>query len=109
MTGLKKINSYGEVADFQPSLLDQARARASSMHKRTGSNVSLSKRIPRGRGHSRHGSNASASSFNLSTAAVVEVGGSLTEPTDAGGLTQEDIDQSYSKADRGFRSIWSTR
>ena len=52
---LVRVTSYGEFSDFQPSLLDQARARASSMHKRTPS-------LPRSGRHSRQNSNASASS-----------------------------------------------
>lgn len=139
VVGLKKITSFGEVAKFQPSLLEQARARASSMHKRTGSgsmhrrtgsesmhrrtgsNASLS-RFPRSRGHSRQNSNASVSSNNIFSAAVSgDVGGSLvspsnvsphvafSEPTAAGDLSQEDVDLSYSKAATGFRSPWTTQ
>jgi hypothetical protein len=139
VVGLKKITSFGEVAKFQPSLLEQARARASSMHKRTGSgsmhrrtgsesmhrrtgsNASLS-RFPCSRGHSRQNSNASVSSNNIFSAAVSgDVGGSLvspsnvsphvafSEPTAAGDLSQEDVDLSYSKAATGFRSPWTTQ
>jgi hypothetical protein len=48
---LRKIETYGEVVDFQPSLMDQARARASSLHKRVPSHSR-----PSTRGHSRNSS-----------------------------------------------------
>jgi hypothetical protein len=50
---LVQVTSFGEFPDLQPSLMDQARARASSMHQRANSGSLL-----RGR-HSREGSNAS--------------------------------------------------
>ena len=145
--GLKMITSFGEVASFQPSLMDQARARASSMHRRTASNSASSSMhrrtgstasssmhrrtgstssrggMPRSRGHSRQNSNASVSSANVFSAAMSgDVGGSLVsvasnvshhegfaEPTAAGDLSQEDVDQSYSTATTGFRSPWTTQ
>jgi len=118
--GLKKIASYGEVADFQPSLLDQARARASSVHRRTGSSSSLTKRIPRGR-HSRTSSNVSMSSASaLAVFTDLPPGGSASSVVSAGsygaegsmpvdtGISLDDIERTYSERTAGLnKSIWS--
>jgi hypothetical protein len=49
---MMRVTSFGEVSDHQPSLTEQARLRASSMHRRVPS-------LPRGGRHSRRNSDAS--------------------------------------------------
>ena len=78
---LMRVNSYGEVSDFQPSLMNQARARASSVTR-------IARPGPSGR-HSRSGSNASA---NMVMAAMARQ--SMNEAT--GALTEDDLEREFS-------------
>ena len=79
---LMRVNSYGEMSDFQPSLMNQARARASSVTRlaRPGG--------PSGR-HSRSSSNASANMAAMARQSMNEA---------AGALTQDDLEREFSNA-----------
>ena len=76
-----RVNSYGEVQDFQPSLMNQARSRASSVSR-------ISRPGPSGR-HSRSGSNASANMALMARQSMNEANGSLT---------QDDLEREFSNA-----------
>jgi len=78
---LMRVNSYGEVQDFQPSLMNQARSRASSVSR-------ISRPGPSGR-HSRSGSNASANMALMARQSMNEANGSLT---------QDDLEREFSNA-----------
>lgn len=57
---LNRITSYGEITNFQPSLIDQARGRASSLHRRLPSQ-------PRTPSHSRVGSQGSIGNVSIAS------------------------------------------
>ena len=79
---LVHVTSFGELSEFQPSLIDQARRRASSMHTRNPS-------LPRIGRHSRQNSNASAVSGVSATALTMVY-------TDASGaLSSDDVERSF--------------
>lgn len=78
---LMRVNSYGEVSDFQPSLMNQARARASSVTR-------VARPGPSGR-HSRSSSNASANMAAMARQSMNEA---------AGALTQDDLEREFSNA-----------
>ena len=80
-----RVNSYGEVQDFQPSLMNQARARASSVTR-------ISRPGPSGR-HSRSGSKASANMALLARQSLSETVGSLT---------QDDLEREFTNAIHSF-------
>ena len=82
---LMRVNSYGEVQDFQPSLMNQARARASSVTR-------ISRPGPSGR-HSRSGSNASANMALMARQSLNEA---------AGNLTQDDLEREFTNAIHSF-------
>lgn len=89
---LMRVSSFGEVTDYQPSLMNQARKRASSV-SRPG--------LPKSSG--RHSRKNSESSMAFGGAAL---GSEL-----AGALTQEDLEKSFSHMmnDRTFQTAMDGR
>ena len=83
---LQQVSSYGEISDFQPSIMNQARTRASSVTR-------ISRPGPSGR-HSRSGSNASASMIRQNM-------GAISVGEDAGGLSQDDLERSFNAMMQG--------
>jgi hypothetical protein len=84
---LVRINSFGEVQDHQPSLLDQARLRSAtsdvvSRHRRIPSGTSSARRSPR---HSRKNSESSSMSAS----------GPPSLSKESGTLSIEDIEQTF--------------
>lgn len=75
---LMRVTSFGEIADFQPSLMNQARKRASS--------VTRPPSLPKASG-GRHSRKNSESSLNY---------GSVLMGDAAGALTQDDVERSFS-------------
>jgi hypothetical protein len=87
---LVRINSFGEVQDHQPSLLDQARLRSAtsdvvSRHRRIPSGTSSARRSPR---HSRKNSESS----NMSAS------GPPSLSKESGTLSIDDIEQTFQSA-----------
>jgi H+/Cl- antiporter ClcA len=103
---LVRINSFGEVQDHQPSLLDQARLRSAtsdvvSRHRRIPSLTSSARPSPR---HSRKNSESS----NMS------VSGPPSISKESGTLSIDDIEQTFKSAayepvavNRATRSPWT--
>jgi hypothetical protein len=135
---LVQVTSFGEFPDLQPSLMDQARARASSMHKRTSSanlsrgrhsressNASIhsasallglsgddGERRPRSARHSRQNSNASSSSSSAFFGAYGDASGALSsdemESAFSAAVNQLGRSQQTPPSGKG-RSSWSFR
>jgi len=87
-TGMARISSFGEVQEFQPSLMDQARRRASSVNRLPVPPPGQ----PRGR-HSRQGSNASGTMLG-----AVHQRGGMSPVEAAGALSAEDLERGFSAA-----------
>eukprot|EP00978_Attheya_sp_CCMP212_P042712 scaffold265118_cov59-Attheya_sp.AAC.2 len=79
---LTRISSFGEIVEFQPSLLHQARKRASSVNRPAVPKM-LSRR------HSRNNSVSSGTAFGSSGVSIGEI---------AGSLSQDDVERSMGPA-----------